>query len=324
MNNEKYRYKIDPEFRDLIPPLTQSEYEELEKSILSEGCRESIYTWNDYIIDGHNRYEICIKHGLEPPVFPMVFESREEVIIWICSVQLSRRNVTEPIRRYLIGKRYEAEKLVGAHNASGCNQYSRPEKEVRYQSDTEAPFNNDIVRTRDRLGKEYNLASATVYRYGEYAKTIDKIKEHSPNVAKDRKAGSIRRLHFGLHHPEEGRKESGIRAQTHLARKAGQQTAGHAGQKIIHQQNKGIFQTRKIPFSFSLFCAFAPNPSHDRPSPSAKPAAASFTSHRAVLSTSDSQLRDSQRIGSQLQFILQVQFHTVFGETTIHFLRQQV
>jgi len=191
MNNEKYRYKIDPEFRDLIPPLTQSEYEELEKSILSEGCRESIYTWNDYIIDGHNRYEICIKHGLEPPVFPMVFESREEVIIWICSVQLSRRNVTEPIRRYLIGKRYEAEKLVGAHNASGCNQYSRPEKEVRYQSDTEAPFYNDIVRTRDRLGKEYNLASATVYRYGEYAKTIDKIKEHSPNVAKDRKAGSM-------------------------------------------------------------------------------------------------------------------------------------
>ena len=184
MNNEKYRYKIDPEFRDLIPPLSQNEYEELEKSILSEGCRESIYTWNDYIIDGHNRYEICIKHGLEPPVFSMAFESREEVIIWICSVQLSRRNVTEPIRRYLIGKRYEAEKLIGAHNASGCNQYSHPEKEVRYQSDTEAPLNNDIVRTRDRLGKEYNLASATVYRYGEYAKTIDKIKEHSPNVAK--------------------------------------------------------------------------------------------------------------------------------------------
>jgi len=184
MNNVDYRYKIDPEFRDLIPPLSPSEYEELEKSILSEGCRESIYTWNNYIIDGHNRYEICIKHGLEPPVSPMSFESRAEVIIWICSVQLARRNVTEPIRRYLIGKRYEAEKLIGAHNASGCNQYSHPEKEVRYQSDAEAPVNNDIVRTRDRLGKEYNLASATVYRYGEYAKTIDKIKEHSPNVAK--------------------------------------------------------------------------------------------------------------------------------------------
>ena len=61
MNNEKYRYKIDPEFRDLIPPLSQNEYEELEKSILSEGCRESIYTWNDYIIDGHNRYDVLQK-----------------------------------------------------------------------------------------------------------------------------------------------------------------------------------------------------------------------------------------------------------------------
>lgn len=184
MDDNKHHYKIDPEFRDLIPPLSPTEYEELEKSILIEGCRESIYIWNDYIIDGHNRYEICLKHGLEPPVFTMSFNSREEVIVWICSVQLARRNVNETIRRYLIGKRYETEKLIGAHNANGCNQYTSQRKEVRYQSETEPPFDSSAVRTRDRLGKEYNLASATVFRYGEYSKAIDKLRKVSPTAAK--------------------------------------------------------------------------------------------------------------------------------------------
>ena len=56
--------KIDAEFQSLIPPLTYEEKKMLEESILSEGCRDAIVVWNDTIIDGHNRYEICKKHGI--------------------------------------------------------------------------------------------------------------------------------------------------------------------------------------------------------------------------------------------------------------------
>ena len=51
--------KIDPEFKDLIRPLRRKEYLQLEENILDEGCRDPIIIWNDYIIDGHNRYSIC-------------------------------------------------------------------------------------------------------------------------------------------------------------------------------------------------------------------------------------------------------------------------
>ena len=37
---------IDPEFRDLIPPLSAQELENLEESLLREGCREPIVIWN--------------------------------------------------------------------------------------------------------------------------------------------------------------------------------------------------------------------------------------------------------------------------------------
>ena len=55
---------IDPEFKNLIPPLTSEEYAGLEESILAEGCRDSLVAWHGILIDGHNRYEICEKYGI--------------------------------------------------------------------------------------------------------------------------------------------------------------------------------------------------------------------------------------------------------------------
>ena len=51
--------KINEKFKSIIPPLSKEEYEGLEQSIITEGCRDAICLWNDTIIDGHNRYDIC-------------------------------------------------------------------------------------------------------------------------------------------------------------------------------------------------------------------------------------------------------------------------
>ena len=58
------KLKIDDEFRHLIRPLRQREYAQLEQNILSDGCRDPIVVWNGVIVDGHNRYEICMCHGV--------------------------------------------------------------------------------------------------------------------------------------------------------------------------------------------------------------------------------------------------------------------
>lgn len=84
---------IDNEFKSLIPSLTIEEYEQLEQNIINEGCRDALVTWNDTIIDGHNRYEICTKNNIPFKTVTKEFENREEVIEWIIRNQFGRRNL---------------------------------------------------------------------------------------------------------------------------------------------------------------------------------------------------------------------------------------
>lgn len=91
--------KINPIFKSLIPPLTSEEYEQLATNLVNDGCREPILTWNGYIIDGHNRYEICTKRGINYTVVDInqtraawvkKLETEDEVIEWIIPRPLIR------------------------------------------------------------------------------------------------------------------------------------------------------------------------------------------------------------------------------------------
>ena len=78
--------KIDPEFQNQIPPLTDDEYKQLEENILKEGKLLSpLIVWGNTLVDGHNRYAILQKH---PEIYfstmPLRFENREEALAWIC------------------------------------------------------------------------------------------------------------------------------------------------------------------------------------------------------------------------------------------------
>ncbi len=53
---------INEGLRTYIDPLTEDEYAALERSLLSEGCRDALVLWGDLLVDGHNRYAICRKH----------------------------------------------------------------------------------------------------------------------------------------------------------------------------------------------------------------------------------------------------------------------
>ena len=59
-----YDLAVDPEFRDLIPPLNEEELKLLEESLVADGCESPLTVWNGVIIDGHNRYAICRKHDI--------------------------------------------------------------------------------------------------------------------------------------------------------------------------------------------------------------------------------------------------------------------
>lgn len=54
-----------PEMAQLLPPLTGEQLAALEADILANGCYSPIIVNEDMsIIDGHNRQELCEKHGI--------------------------------------------------------------------------------------------------------------------------------------------------------------------------------------------------------------------------------------------------------------------
>ena len=119
---------IDPEFADQIPPLTDEEYKQLEENILAEGAViNPLIVWDGIIVDGHNRFRILQLHPeITFKVHEKVFSDRLEAIAWIYKNQLGRRNLTATQYKYLVGKRYEAEKKL-ISNERGTNQHSAKE-----------------------------------------------------------------------------------------------------------------------------------------------------------------------------------------------------
>lgn len=176
---------IDKQFQSLIPPLKQDEFEQLEENIKQYGCREPICVFKNTIIDGHNRYNICTKHNIPFYIQEIDFNTREEIIIWICANQLGRRNISLETKKYLIGKRYEAEKIIqNDKNFEGSNQYNQlPPLDPNYKGRN---------KTAIRLGQEYNISHNTVKVYSRFAKSIDYLSEADSDFCNQVMKGNIK------------------------------------------------------------------------------------------------------------------------------------
>ena len=121
--------KINPELRDLLPPLTDEEYKQLEKNIVENGFDKNfpIMEWKGFIADGHNRYSICKKHNIEPVIGTLAYETKEEVMKWMLDIQLGRRNLS-PIQRIAVAEKYRPmyEKEAKANQSEYYgNQYDK-------------------------------------------------------------------------------------------------------------------------------------------------------------------------------------------------------
>jgi len=93
--------QIKDEFKKLIPALTPEEFKQLEQNCLDEGIREKIITWNGFIIDGHNRFEIATRWNLEYETEAKRFKDENEVKEWMINNQFGRRNLSNYQRSVL-------------------------------------------------------------------------------------------------------------------------------------------------------------------------------------------------------------------------------
>jgi len=145
--------KIKKEFKNLIPPLSDEEYHGLTESILTHGCRDTIKIWRGFIVDGHNRYEICQKHGIPYKTQKLRFSSKENAALWIVENQLGRRNLTDVMRIKLAIRKgeYLRDVAMQSHSKTGC----------------------EPIHVRKTIAKDAKVSEQTVYRFMKVEKQGD-------------------------------------------------------------------------------------------------------------------------------------------------------
>ncbi len=188
--------KIEPQFKNLIRPLQRKEYVQLEQNILSDGCRDPIIIWNEVIVDGHNRYEICMRHQIPFAVVEMDFSCEAEAIAWICANQLGRRNISEETRKFLIGKQFEAEKLAGViKNPNGNNQYRVYDEALDIDLQERDKEIHSRSKTAEKIAKDNNISKGTVEKYAIYARALETLAKKDSTIVPKILSGQYKIAH---------------------------------------------------------------------------------------------------------------------------------
>ena len=177
-----YQLTVDQAFSTLIHPLSKDELLRLEENLLRDGCIDPIVVWENVIIDGHNRYKICTKHAIPFAIEKKSFSCRQEAISWICANQLGRRNISAETRKYLIGKQYEAEKIINRlKNKAGNNQFQVKEQQPADRTNGLMPPSSGHITAR-RIAAQHNVSQRTVERCGAFVRAIECVQKAEPGL----------------------------------------------------------------------------------------------------------------------------------------------
>ncbi|MBW0172651.1 MAG: plasmid replication/partition related protein [Hydrogenophaga sp.] len=183
---------VNPELQAYIDPLTPDEHDALERSLLTEGCRDALVLWGDVLVDGHNRYGICQKHGLPfQTVQNPNFQSLEDVHLWMIDQHLGRRSVSDFQRGVLaLRKREILTERRARFLAATPSPQDLPADADALPAAAPAASSTAVpepkpLRSREDIAKAARLSSGQVVM-------IEKIqKQAAPELVQALKAGSI-------------------------------------------------------------------------------------------------------------------------------------
>jgi len=188
------RLRVHPNLRVLVAPYSEQFRAELIGKMLSQGHSMPIRAWDNTILVDYEVFEICKAHDIPISISRIRLGSMEEATAWICKNQLLRKDIPEKMRQYLIGKRFLAEKALGAHEAAKGRRSPNSEMTTSIIIDNN-PYDATAAKTCERLGVDYHICFATVRKYGIFAGIVDYIRVREPALAEKLLNESIKISH---------------------------------------------------------------------------------------------------------------------------------
>lgn len=135
--------RIDPEFQSLIPPLEPAELEQLEVNISNDGCRDALTVWQGWLLDGHNRYDICTRRKIAYSTYEIDLPDRDSAKVWVIKNQFGRRNLSAYTRAELALK---LEVIIAAKAKENQRKGGNAQKVGRQISDKPLDTKKEVAK----------------------------------------------------------------------------------------------------------------------------------------------------------------------------------
>lgn len=162
---------INEELKNLLPPFSDEEFAGLEADILEHGCLSALIVWNDILIDGHHRYEICRKHTIPFSVKSIVFDDLDAAKLWAWKHQEHRRNLT-PFHR--------AEIALKLKDTIAAKAKERQLGGLKQNTVGETfPQREGASKTREEFAEIANVSDRTINK-------VEYIAEHADDETKNK------------------------------------------------------------------------------------------------------------------------------------------
>ena len=194
---------INDELKNLLPPLSPEEFAGLEEGIRKDGCLSPLVVWNDILVDGHHRYEICTKLKISFSVQNIVLDSLDDAKIWAGRHQKNRRNLSDYHRGELALRLKDAvaSKAKERQRASGGDRKSESAKSVP-QNFAEPIEGNE---TRKELAEIAGVSHTTLNKIEYICENADE--ETKAKLRKREKGTSIHKEYKRLKAEEKTEKQ---------------------------------------------------------------------------------------------------------------------
>lgn len=176
LNFKGQELTIDPKFSGIFDQLKDTERELLEKSLLQDGCRDSVIVWDNGayappILDGRNRYELCELHDIPFKLKYVKFSGANDELqarAWILQNQLGRRNLPEQLKAQWwlsyqdLQKEIEARDLTSRKNLRNQGSVEEETQNVRDNDSTEPQGRLSEAMAKD-IGISERQAARAIY-----------------------------------------------------------------------------------------------------------------------------------------------------------------
>jgi ParB-like chromosome segregation protein Spo0J/predicted RNA-binding Zn-ribbon protein involved in translation (DUF1610 family) len=156
---------INPEYDKMLPRMSEEEFQELKKSIESEGQHYPIIVNQDLeVLDGHHRYRACVELGIDPDFEVKQFDDKLLEKKFVIEANLRRRHLNNFQLVELAVPLLAIEKALAKKRRS---ESGNDDEELRLgikPEDAESEQPENKAKTTEAIAKRAGLSASTLER----------------------------------------------------------------------------------------------------------------------------------------------------------------